>query len=229
MLIKNAETVATRKPWIKALIYGQAGSGKTRFSADAPNPFWFDFESSSETLRHWPDYKNIPVKKPTSIDELRLDVIKAVDDATIDTIVIDSITSGLDYYLRQHMNKVASKRDRFQIYEADYKYSTSVFGELFTILQDVNLHVIIIGHARTIRDTESGHITGIYPDLTPRLQQNLTRLVNVVGYMQVIPSESKGNSRRLYLNPTKQIEAKNRLNIQETYIENPTWKEIFGD
>ena len=228
MLIKNHQTVTTRYPWIKALIYGQAGSGKTRFAADAASPFWFDYESSTETLRHWPDYKDIPVKKPANIDELRLDVTKAIEEDEVQTVVIDSITTCLDYYLRQHMAKVASKRDRYQLYEADYKYATQVFTDLFGFLQDAPVHVVIIGHERVIRDPESGNVTGIYPDITPRLQQAVTRLVNVVGYMQVTPSETKGATRKLYVNRTKTIEAKNRLNIQETYIENPSWKGIFN-
>ena len=210
MLIKNAQTVSTRTPWIKALIYGQAGAGKTRFAADAPNPFWFDFESSSETLRHWPDYRNIPVKKPKDVEELRLDVLKAIEEGEIDTVVIDSITTCLDFYLRQHMNKIASKRDKYQLYEADYKYATQVFTDLFGFLQDAPIHVVIIGHERVIRDPESGNVTGIYPDITPRLQQAVTRLVNVVGYMQVVPSETKGATRKLYVNRTRTIEAKNR-------------------
>ena len=87
--------------------------------------------------------------------------------------------------------------------------------------------MVIIGHERIFRDAESGRITGIVPDITPRLQQAVTRLVNIVGYMEAEPSQIKGVTRKLYVNRTKVIEAKNRLNIQEVFIENPEWKEIF--
>ena len=228
MEIKNSQTVGSRKSWVKALLYGQAGSGKTRFCADAPNPFWFDFESSTETLRHWPEYKDIPCKKPANVEELRRDVAAAILDPDIDTVVIDSITTSLDYYLRQRMEKVAAKRDKYELYEADYKYATQVFTDLFGFLQDAPIHVVIIGHERTFRDADTGAITNIVPDVTPRLQQAVTRLVNVVGYMETRTSAQKGNSRRLYVNRTHTIEAKNRLNIQETYIDNPNWKELFS-
>jgi phage nucleotide-binding protein len=227
MDIKDFTTVQNRTVWIKALIYGQAGSGKTRFCADAPKPFWFDFESSTETLRHWEDYKDIPVKKPFDVEEMKRDVQKAILDPEINTVVIDSITTCLDYYLRQYMAR--QKRDSYLLYEADYKYATQVFTDLFGFLQDAPIHVIVIGHERVIRDIESGNITGIYPDVTPRLQQSITRLVNVVGYMQAEPSQLKGTTRRLYVNRTKVIEAKNRLNLQQVYIENPSFKELFSD
>ena len=226
MDIKDVTTINERPAWVKALIYGQAGAGKTRFCADAPNPFWFDFESSTETLRHWEDYKHIPVKKPEDVEELRKDVQRAIIDPSIDTIIIDSITTSLDYYLRKHMEKQKG-RDKYVLYEADYKYATQVFTDLFGFLQDAPIHVVIIGHERIVRDTESGRITSVYPDVTPRLQQSITRLVNLVGYMQAEPSSQKGTTRRLYVNRTPIIEAKNRLNIQQTYLEQPTWKELF--
>jgi hypothetical protein len=221
--------VKDRTVYVKALIYGQAGAGKTRFCADAPQPCWFDFESSTETLRHWPEYENTPVKTPKDIEELRRDIEKCVKDPDIGTIVIDSITSSLDYYLRRRMDSVSAKRDKYTLYEADYKYATQVFTDLFGFLQDIPINVVIIGHERIFRDTESGRVTGIVPDVTPRLQQAVTRLVNVVGYFEAEPSMQKGVTRKLYLNRTKVIEAKNRLNIQDTFIVNPEWKTIFND
>lgn len=227
-MIVNFKPVKETPVYIKALIYGQAGAGKTRFCADAPKPCWFDFESSTETLRHWPEYENTPVKTPRDIDELRRDIGNCVKDPEVETVVIDSITTSLDYYLRRRMDSVASKRDKYTLYEADYKYATQVFTDLFGYLQECPINVAIIGHERVFRDNESGRVTGIVPDVTPRLQQAVTRLVNVVGYFEAEPSTQKGMSRKLYLNRTKVIEAKNRLNIQETFVTNPEWKEVFN-
>ena len=98
-----------KERYIKALVYGQAGAGKTRFCADSPDPLWFDFESSTETLYHIPEYHSIPVKKPKDIEELKRDVKAAVLDPGIATVVIDSITTSLDYYLRRRMESVAAK------------------------------------------------------------------------------------------------------------------------
>jgi phage nucleotide-binding protein len=230
MQIVNFNLVKNKPHYVKALIYGQAGAGKTRFAADADKPFWFDFESSTETLRHWPDYSDIPVKHPASITELFSDIQKAVRDPDIGTIVIDSITTALDYYMRAEAEKRASKRDKYAFWEADYKYATQVFTDLFGVLQEAPLNVVIIGHERVSINPENNRVNGIYPDITPRLQQAVTRLVNVVGYMQAKPAGIKGETtRRLYLNRTEIIEAKNRLNIQDTFIEQPEWKLIFND
>jgi phage nucleotide-binding protein len=228
-VIVNFKPVKETPVYVKALIYGQAGAGKTRFCADCPTPYWFDFESSTETLRHWPEYNETPVKKPTNIEDLRKDIEKIIKDDEAETIVIDSITTALDFYLRQRMQSFASKRDKYQPYEADYKYCTNVFSDLFNFLQDAPINVVLVGHERIARDPETGNITGIYPDVTPRLQQNLVRLVNVVAYMEAEPSSQKGTTRKLYLNRTRIIEAKNRLNIQDSFVINPHWKDIFGN
>ena len=227
-MIVDFEFVKDRTVYVKALIYGQAGAGKTRFCADAPQPCWFDFESSTETLRHWKEYENTPVKTPKDIKELRRDIINCVKDPEVKTIVIDSITTSLDYYLRRHMDSVASKRDKYTLYEADYKYATQVFTDLFGFLQEQPINVVIIGHERVFRDNNTGKVVGIVPDVTPRLQQAVTRLVNVVGYFEIEPSQQRGATRKLYLNRTKVIEAKNRLAIEETFIVNPHWKDIFS-
>ena len=226
-MIVDFTPVKDRPAYVKALIYGQAGAGKTRFAADAPKPCWFDFESSTETLRHWPEYENTPVKTPKDIDDLRKDIEACVKDPEIETVVIDSITTSLDYYLRRRMDSVAKQRDKYSLYEADYKYATQVFTDLFGFLQEQPINVVIIGHERVFRDNDTGRIEGIVPDVTPRLQQAVTRLVNVVGYFQIEPSTQKGATRKLYLNRTKVIEAKNRLNIQDIFVTNPHWKEIF--
>jgi hypothetical protein len=87
--------------------------------------------------------------------------------------------------------------------------------------------VVVIAHDRVFRDSE-GRATGIFPDITPRLQDSIKRLVSVVAYLKMERSEAKKTTNRLlYLNPTPLIEAKNRLNIQETFVSNTSWKELF--
>ena len=151
-MIQGFNFVKDKERYIKALIYGQAGAGKTRFCADSPNPIWFDFESSTETLYHIPEYQSIPVKKPRDVEELRRDVKAAVSDPEVQTIVVDSITTSLDYYLRRRMDSVAAKRDKYTLYDSDYKYATQVFTDLFGYLQECPINVVIIGHERIFRE-----------------------------------------------------------------------------
>lgn len=228
--IQGFKPVSEIQTYVKMLLYGTPGAGKTRFAADAPNPIWFDYESSTETLKNTPGYEHIPVKKTRDIDQLLRDVEAAVKAPDVDTVVIDSITSCHDYYLRKYVAKAvqaSSKRDDPNVlFEGDYKYVTQVFTNIFGVLQDAPINVVMIGHQNFARDNESGQITAIWPDITPRLRGAVTRLVNVVGYLEA-KSNMRGTERKLYLNPTAVIEAKNRLNIQKQYLDNPTWKDLY--
>ena len=218
--------------FIKAFIYGEGGAGKTRFVADAPKPWWFDWESSTETLLHWPEYKHIATDRTTNFPDVKsfADIVrKAVRDPEIETIVLDSMTSALFAFMEDYMESLGRK-DEFKRADSDYGYATNVFTKLFSILSRAKINVVIIGHERYdySGERDARFVSRIYPDLTPRIGQALIRLVNVVGYLQARPGTSqRSTERKLYLNPTSLIVAKNRLNIQDTFLTNPTWKEVF--
>jgi len=229
MLPVGFKPVSEIPSYVKLLLYGQPGAGKTKFCADAPKPCWIDFENSTETLRHWPEYSGIPVKVPDSVLDLFKMVKNLVIDPACETIIIDSVTSALDSYMMDKAEDIAKKnsgRDEFVFYEADYKYSTRVFAKLFDMLVSVPKNVVVIFHEATALD-ENKKVTSIYPDVTPKLRQNVQRLVNVVGYLDKETSAARGTTtRKLYVNGTSKISAKNRLNIQETFLTNPDWKAL---
>lgn len=216
--------------YVKALIYGQAGAGKTRFCADAPKPWWYDFEDSTETLLHWPEYEHIAKERTTrhpEVTRMFRQILQAERDPEIETVVIDTMTSALASFVEDYVAK-QTRKDEYMRYDSDYGYATNVFSRILTQLQRVKLNVVIIGHERFSFSNDREHeVEKIFPDVTPRLRQAVTRLVNVVGYMEAPPGKSA--KRKLYLNPTLKIEAKNRLNFQDTFIENPTWESVFGN
>lgn len=234
MNITGFKPISETTSYVKMLLYGHPGSGKTRFCADAPNPIWIDTENSTETLRNWPEYKHIPTRTPKNSEEIFEIIKEAIKSPEVDTIVIDSVTSALDFFLRQRVEAVIKKdpnkrSDPNILYEADYKYLTQVFSRLFNDLTQAPLNVVVIFHEGIYRNPETQKIEAIFPDVTPRLRQAVSRLVNVVAYLEAEHSELRNTSKRkLYVNPTGIIEAKNRLNISKVAIENPEWKTLFN-
>ena len=79
-------------------------------------------------------------------------------------------------------------------------------------------------------DSDSGdqRLTRIIPDMTPRVNDAISRLINVIAYMDREVNNLKGGevTRKLYVNSTGLIVAKNRLNIQQTFLANPSWKDL---
>lgn len=237
-LLNESETLGESEPYAKGVIHGHWGCGKTTFAADAPDPFWVDFERSSDTLLKIPGKENIRIFRPKSVKQMK----DIAENATSfgRTIVIDTVTTFQIFYMREYMREEASRtngrRDRFEVYQGDYKYATAELTDFFLALQEAKIHVLFLAHSKEVYSkppdqNTNATLISIRPAITPAVWDNLAAFVNVVGYL-----ERKGGNaikkeveRRLYLNETGVIAAKNRLGIQEDYISSPTFEGVFGN
>lgn len=230
MLPVGFKPVSEIPSYTKMLLYGPPGCGKTKFCADAPNPWWIDFENSTETLRNWPEYRHIPVKQPEDAKDIFKMVKAMILEPECETIVVDTVTSALDSFMMNRAEDIVKRnrsRDEFEFYEQDYKYSTRVFSKIFDFLVHIPINVVVIFHENKVYNKD-GFVTAIFPDVTPRLRSSVSRLVNVVAYMETTNKGDKGAERKLHVNANNKIEAKNRLNIQEPFLLNPDWKTLHG-
>lgn len=233
--LDDAVSVDETPGYVKLLLYGPPGVGKTTFVSDAPNPLWLDFERSTETLRYLPGKGKIKKIIPRDANHLR-QIIKELPSSDFETVVFDSISQFQDFQLDEHMrtkfkgkpNDEGRYLPRFQ----DFRISTELLKELFRILQAMPIHVVLIAHDRLhteSRDDGTTKSVAIRPDMTPRVNDAITRLINICAYLDKELTVKREVLRKLYVNSSGLILAKNRLNIQEIYLENPTWKTLIKD
>lgn len=229
MYLEQAKPADELPYYVKLLLYGPPGAGKTYFAANAPNPTFVDVERSTETLRRVPDFRRIPVFTPKSFEEIDGYCREVVQKKKFDTIVIDTIGRAQSKQIREYLKaetQDGKKRSKYLALWGDYRVSTNMLDEFFVFLQDAPINLIFVAHADQDVDPETKNVKSIYPDLTPQLRAALTGLVNVVAYLDT--SAGLGQiERRLTVNPYNKIIAKNRLNIQESVIKNPDFKSIF--
>lgn len=232
-LLDQVKPVKDTAYYIKLLLYGPSGAGKTRFAAEAPNPVWIDVERSTETFRNIPEYSDIPVFRPKSFTDIDQFCREVVRKKAYDTIVIDTIGRVQNNQIVENLEEVTKdgkggrKRSQYMPLWGDYRESTNIIDPLFVFLQEADIHVIIIAHDRIDMDPDTKSVVRISPDLTPTLAGALIGLINVVGYLEVVSTITGTRERKLTINPINKIEAKNRLNIQEASIKQPTFKGIF--
>lgn len=221
---------------VKALIYGKQGTGKTQLASDAPNPVWVDFEKSTETLRNI-GKGHIPTLRPKNMSDFEKFIGEAVKDSSpYETIVIDTANSLQVFQMLEHMMVAAkgSNRDVDLPYQSDYRKSTAQLARIFHDLHHCDKHVVVLCQERIYTERlESGkeRVIAIRPDLTKRFADLVEQMLNVVAYLDK-SSSTLGSSpvkRTLYLNPSGNIFAKNRLGIEAIKKENPTFKSIFID
>src|SRR5688500_19761745 len=82
--------------YVNCLIYGQPGAGKTEFCASAPKPKYYDWEGSTTTLFHKPEFRDIPVVHNPDPLGLFNSIRQDVRNPDVETIVIDSFTTAVD-------------------------------------------------------------------------------------------------------------------------------------
>lgn len=225
-------------PWIKALIYGDPGAGKTVFASSAPGALFLDTENSTEVLDDWPEYKGnlagiIKIKSFNDLVEI-LSLLIRNDPALehVQTVVIDTLTElqrkNLDEILAFESARNA-ERDPYQLYQNDYKKSTEMIRRVITNFRDLNRHLIILAH-RTEEKDNVGRVT-IRPDVTPKLASTLKGVMGLQGFMsyEVTTNEAGQEIYRngLYTKQTPQIEAKSRLRHLPAWVENPTFNDLL--
>jgi phage nucleotide-binding protein len=227
----DAKSIGETPALIKLLLYGGPGVGKTRFCAESPSPVWIDFERSTETLR-WMGKGDIKSIVPKSRKEY-LELIQSIHQTEYKTLVIDSISQQQDVFLAQEMLNIEqkTKRSRYLPLFQEFRISTEEMKESFRILQNLPINVVIVAHDRLIyKNEDDGNLkpVKIVPDVTPRVGDAISRLINVIAYMDVERSLKGEVNRKLYVNSVGLFQAKNRLNIQEPFLLNPKWGDLCG-
>ena len=92
LIRKPAELEIPQK--IKALVYGQAGMGKTTLALSSPNPLLLDFDNGIHRVNYGHQKDTVQIHAWNEV----LDVLKE-DLSAYDTIVVDTIGKMMDYII----------------------------------------------------------------------------------------------------------------------------------
>jgi len=225
-------------PYLKLVIFGGSGTGKTRFAATAPKPFFIDTQGGTKTLRDWPELLakvNIARVPEWRFFPPTIAAIKRRDhDLTRDreTFVLDTIDSLQRSNLRAILN-AKQGGNKFLPMEHEYKQSGEMLIRLILELRDLEAHVIILMDQTVINDpAEEGRPARyeIRPGVTPKLAKTLVEEFDLVGYLQLNRDQEKfQNIHNILTTQSSDVmwHPKSRFRHLPTQLGNPTFDDLL--
>lgn len=180
--------------FIKGMIYGQAGMGKTTLALSAPKPLLLDFDGGVHRVNYAHQVDTVQIRNwNEAMQVLREDL------SAYETIVVDTIGKMMDYI----MNHVASGG-----IPQSWKDWNNVNAEFKNFTRGINMmnkHIIFVAH----RDTrKEGDETVFIPALREKNYTDIVTELDLLGYVV-----AKGNKRTITFNPTSTNDGKNTCNL----------------
>lgn len=178
---------------VKAMLYGQAGMGKTTLGLSAPKPLLLDFDGGVHRVNYGHQCDAVQVKNWNEA----LDVIKE-DLSAYETIVVDTIGKMMDYIIGYI---VPTGQPRIQ----DWGRINQEFASFTRNVSALNKNIIYIAH-RDLR--KEGDDNVFVPALREKSYTAIVTELDLLGYV-----EAKGTTRTITFNPTSRNDGKNTCNL----------------
>ena len=199
--------------YLKILIYGMTGVGKTYMSATSPDPIFFDAEGGLLSIR---DKKNIDCIRIKSFEDLSngYEFLKN-EKHKYKTVVLDSITEihqvCYEEVINRFKHEIAEDRDWLRI--------QTKMRHLLRAFRNLDMHVVFTALAEDVKDGTSGVLIK-KPELYGAMANEICAYMDIVGYLFVKEdTEKKTLSRYFMTQPTERFYAKDRWGKLERYEE----------
>jgi hypothetical protein len=188
--------------FIKALICGPAGSGKTLLSTTFPNPWFISAEGGLMSIveRDIP-YTVLPDKAGTSTYDALLEIKKRLEQPPsvrakqfgfpVDTLVIDTIDEVSRLLLNEH--KAAGKQPTLQ----DYGWLKDTLTLFVQGLRAMDIHVVLTCH---LKSKEINEVAAIVPAIEGGFSERVADYVDLALVLKSdVRTRPAGNTTERYL------------------------------
>lgn len=174
--------------WVKALLAGEPGAGKTRTSSTWVEPF---FASAEGGLLSVAD-RRTPATKITSSQDLRElvtllkqepDVRKQMLGTPVSTLIVDT----LDEVGRIFMKERNAERRQESFDQRDWGWYGEQLRGLVRELRNLDMHVIFTVHLKETQDAETGRVT-MKPAIQGAMGDELPAYVDLAAVLTARPT-----------------------------------------
>ena len=189
---------------IKALLYGQAGVGKSTLALSTPKPLLFDFDGGVHRI----NYSHLDGVDTVQIENYQnfIDVLDKEDLKPYETLVIDTGGKLLDY-MGEYIVKKNPKMGRANgmLTLQGYGERKAMFSALIKKISIMGKHLIFVAHRETRQDGDDMRYVPLFGGSN---YDSLVTELDLVGYMEAI-----GRKRTITFDPTSRNDGKNTCNL----------------
>lgn len=189
---------------IKALIYGDPGTGKSTLALSAPTPLLLDFDGGIQRVNGAFQCPTLQVESWEQVNE----ALKEIEGGSVPckTIVIDTAGKMLDYMGAAIIkeNSRYGKADGSLTLQG-YGVRKSMFINFLKRVSIMGKHVVFVAHMKEEKD---GDTRLIRPEIGGSSAGDLIKELDLVGYMSKI-----GKDRVVYWSGDERFYAKNTCNL----------------
>lgn len=202
-LIKKASELSVQTK-IKALIYGQAGIGKTTIAISSPKPLLFDFDGGVHRV-NFTHLDGVDTVQISSYNDF-IEVISKEDLSAYETLVIDTGGKMLDYmadYIVKKNPKLGKANGVLTL--QGYGERKIEFTTMIKKISIMGKHVIFVAHRETKQEGDEMRYVPLFGGSN---YDSLVTELDLVGYM-----EANGRKRTITFDPTSRNDGKNTCNL----------------
>lgn len=220
--------------WINLLVYGGAGVGKTYLlgtaeDAEHTSPLLIaDIEGGLTTIRHRPNVDTVPIRSMKDIENLYNKLYTSIRNGKIyyGTVGIDSLTELADLDMRINMKEaLANARDPSKIdidvpSPREWGKTRNHIRTIVRAFRDLPCNVIYTAHVGM--EVEEGQPTKFHPGFSGKLRAEVPGFMDIVGYYTADAAPGGEVTRKLQLQATRRVVAKDRTSALGELLVNPT-------
>lgn len=224
MTIQNARDVTATSEYLKVLIVGDNGTGKSVFASTFPTPGrLFDFSNGVLTYRgqDW-DYSQYESSSNGWVDYERdhLECLKSAKDGKYETVIIDDQTAMESLAMARALGMNPARNEAGgPVWNVHYQIVRNLVEGRLRQLLSLPCNVVLIAHLDVTRDPKTGAILRISPLMVGQLPTLITGMFDEV-YYSSFRKEGDKTIWVLQTIPLGYLHARSRLSGKEGLLPN---------
>jgi len=243
-VLSKVKSVAEVEKYLKALIIGPTGTGKTTTLATFPKPMLIlDFrEGGTDSISHYGDeIKVLPVEDVEEVEQIYWYLYG--EDHPYQTVAWENVAQAQDLFVKKVKEEEGKGADA-PTHKGIWGNAASKFKNWIMNYRELSMHTVFTSHPRVTESEEEADESGsIAPEVGPRTMPSvattLVGSVNIVGHTFIRESTKRDNDGHLHrkmqyamrLGPHPYYHTKIRkpphLGVTPEYIINPDFDTLL--